>query len=61
MLVGTKFTEGYTIYNEKYFSERQFSYTVRVLTWRAWRRVQLPVAIAEPRAKREVRYVLCYA
>ena len=23
------------IYNEKYFSERQFSYIVRVLTWRA--------------------------
>ena len=23
----------YTIYNEKYFSERQFSYIVRVITW----------------------------
>ena len=27
----------YTIYNEKYFSERQFSYIVRILTWRAYR------------------------
>ena len=25
----------YTIYNEKYFSERPFSHIVRVLTWRA--------------------------
>jgi hypothetical protein len=37
----------YTIYNEKYFSDDQFSYIVRVLTWRAWRRVELPVAIAK--------------
>jgi hypothetical protein len=36
----------YTIYNEKYFSEQQFSYIIRVLTRRAWRRVELPVAIA---------------
>ena len=25
----------YTIYNENYFSEQQFSYIVRVLPWRA--------------------------
>ena len=25
----------YTIYNEKYFSEQQFSYVVHVITWRA--------------------------
>ena len=37
----------YTIYNEKYFSERHFSYIVRVLTWRAWRRAELLLAIAE--------------
>ena len=30
----------YTIYNEKYFSDDHFSYIVRVLTWRAWRRVE---------------------
>jgi hypothetical protein len=40
-------TDNYTIYNEKYFSERQFSYIVRVLIWRAWRRVELPVLIAK--------------
>ncbi len=37
----------YTIYNEKYFSDDNFSYIVRVLTCRAWRRIQLPVAIAK--------------
>jgi hypothetical protein len=41
----------YTIYmyNEKYFSDNHFSYihVIRVLTWRAWRRIQLPVAIAK--------------
>ena len=38
---------GYTIYNKKYFSERYFSYIVRVLTWRAWRHAELLLAIAE--------------
>jgi hypothetical protein len=32
----------------KYISERQFTYNiVRVLTWRAWRCIKLPVAIAK--------------
>ena len=36
-----------TIYNDKYFSERCFSYIVCVLTWRAWRHTELLLAIAE--------------
>ena len=36
----------YTIYN-KNISEQQFSYIVCVLTWRAWRRIELPVVIAK--------------
>jgi hypothetical protein len=37
----------YTIYNENYFSDDHFSHIVCVLTWRACRRVELPVAIAK--------------
>jgi hypothetical protein len=50
----------YTIYNEKYFSDDQFSYIVRVLTWRAWRRIQLPVAIAKMSWIRVLDMPSCY-
>jgi hypothetical protein len=35
-----------TIYNEKYFSDDHFCYIVCALTWRAWRRVELPVVMS---------------
>ena len=50
----------YTIYNEKYFSERQFSYIVRVLTWRALIRAELPLAIADMSWIRVLDTPSCY-
>ncbi len=34
-------------YIQRKISDNHFSYIVRVLTWRAWRRVKFPVAIAK--------------
>ena len=50
----------YTIYNKKYFSERQFSYIVRFLTWRAFRRAELPLAIADMSWIRVLDTPSCY-
>jgi hypothetical protein len=48
------------IYTEKYFSDDHFSYIVRILTWRAWRCVQLPVAIAKMSWIRVLDTPSCY-
>ena len=45
VLLIKKLSHSYAIlYNEKYFSERQFSYMVRVLTWRAQKMLQVQKA-----------------
>ena len=49
----------YTIYNEKYFSERQFSYIVRVISYmRAWIRVLDVSGCNECTARAERKSVL---
>ena len=43
----------YTIYNEKYFSDDQFSYIVRVLSWRA-QKMHSPTSLEDSRLVRIV-------